>query len=278
MRLTGRPTLTLLLAALLTGGLVTALATSVSAQRPPAARALHLDPDVMALACAPSLVYERPLESLQVTGGQDSFRRYAFAPNDLITINAGTDNGIDVGQEYYVRRLLREGRNEPSRKKPAVLRTTGWIRIYAVDPKMSLATITHACETVDVGDYLEPFALPEVPAAQATGHIKPQKENYARIMLGADRRQVFAGGDFFIVNQGSDHGITPGARFVIYRDKLQAKNFLFELGEAVAMDVRAESATLQVTFARDAMRAGDYVAIRKEADSRQPAAGSGQQR
>ena len=29
---------------------------------------------------------------------------------------------------------------------------------------MSLATITHACDTIEVDDYLEPFVLPPVPA------------------------------------------------------------------------------------------------------------------
>jgi hypothetical protein len=41
------------------------------------------------------------------------------------------------------------------------------------------------------------------------------------------------------------------------------ENFLYELGEAVAMEVGPEASTLQVIVARDALRAGDYVAIRK---------------
>jgi hypothetical protein len=52
---------------------------------------------------------------------------------------------------------------------------------------------------------------------------------------------------------------------VVYRDKKEAKNFLFELGEAVAVNVGAGVSTLQVTLSRDAFRAGDYVAERKVA-------------
>jgi hypothetical protein len=74
---------------------------------------------------------------------------------------------------------------------------------------------------------------------------------------------TFGKGDLFVVNRGSDHGVTRGARFVIYRDKRVAENFLYEIGEAVAMEVGAEASTLQVTVARDALRAGDFVAIRK---------------
>ena len=51
-----------------------------------------------------------------------------------------------------------------SRDNPATIRTTSWIRIWAVDDEMSLATITHACTGVELNDYLEPFRLPDEPA------------------------------------------------------------------------------------------------------------------
>jgi hypothetical protein len=54
-----------------------------------------------------------------------------------------------------------------------------------------------------------------------------------------------------------------GAQFVVYRDKREPGNFLFELGEAVAVSVNPESSTLRATLSRDAFMAGDYVALRK---------------
>ena len=237
--------------------------TPLAAQRGPAPAVTRLGPEVLALACRPSLVFEAPPTPLRITGGQDSFVRYSFSPGDLITINAGTDNGIEVGQEYYVRRAQAGERREFDRENPATIRTAGWIRIWAVDTEMSLATITHACDTILVGDYLEPFSLPTIPVAADTGSIKAQRGNYGRIQLGTDRRRMFAKSDFFVADRGSDHGVTVGARFVIYRDKNVAENFLYELGEAIAVDVRPENSTLIVTLSRDAFMAGDYVAIRK---------------
>ena len=57
----------------------------------------------------------------------------------------------------------------------------------------------------------------------------------------------FGKGDYFVVDRGSDHGVEVGSQFVLYRDKKQAENFLFEIGEAVAVEVKAEMSTLQVT-------------------------------
>ena len=50
-----------------------------------------------------------------------------------------------------------------TRDTPATIRTTGWIKVYAVDDEWSLVTVTHACDTIEVDDYLEPFKLPVVP-------------------------------------------------------------------------------------------------------------------
>jgi hypothetical protein len=90
-----------------------------------------------------------------------------------------------------------------------------------------------------------------------------QRGNYGRVLAGNDNRTSFARGDYFVVDRGSDHGLTLGAQFVVYRDKREPGNFLFELGEAVAVQVRPDSSTLWVTLSRDAFIAGDYVALRK---------------
>jgi hypothetical protein len=184
-----------------------------------------------------------------------------FAPGDLVTINGGTNTGLEVGQEFFVRRVEIKGDRRPSRSSPGNIRTAGWLRVYAVDEDMSLATITHACDTIDVGDYLEPLSLPVMPTAEEI--VPAQKSNYGRVLYGADHRQSVGNGEFFVVDRGSNHGVTPGTRFVVYHDKRLPGNFLFEVGEAVAVDVSAETSTLLALVARDAFLAGDYVALRK---------------
>lgn len=247
--------------ALIAAGMAAA-ALPVLAQRAPAPGPTNLPAEILSLACAPSLVYEAPPTPIRVTGSQESFVHRSFSSGDLITINAGTDNGVDVGQEYYTRRAVPIERRPISRDNPATIRTTGWIRIYAVDRRMSLATITHTCDSVEANDYVEPFVLPDIPAISAH-RPAAQRGNYGRVLTGNDNRTSFGRGDYFMVDRGSDHGVTVGAQFVVYRDKRQPGNFLFELGEAVALEVRPDSAMLRVTLSRDAFIAGDYVALRK---------------
>jgi hypothetical protein len=233
------------------------------AQRGPAATNTNLSPELLSLACAPTAVHEPPMTPLRVTGGQDSFVRRIYAPGDLVTINAGIKNGIEVGQEYYVRRLQVANMAAISRDTPAAIRTTGWIRVYAVDDDMSLATITHACDTIEVDDYLEPFKLPVVPTV-SKDRPKPERDNYAKVLVGSDRRTSFGKGDYVVINRGADFGIELGSQFVLYRDKKMDNNFLFEIGEGVATEVKADMTTVLVTVSLDAINSGDYVALRRE--------------
>lgn len=237
-------------------------ALPVLAQRAPGRGPTNLAPEVLSLACAPSLAYEAPPTPLRVTGSQEGFIHRSFAPGDLIAINGGTENGIEVGQEYYTRRAMPVERRPIGRGNPATIRTTGWIRIYAVDRQMSLATITYACDALWLEDYLEPFVLPEIPPVSAN-RPEAQRGNYGRLLAGNDNRTSFGRGDYFVTDRGSDHGVTVGAQFVIYRDNRQPGNFLFEVGEAVAVTVRPESSTLRITLSIDAFLPGDYVALRR---------------
>jgi hypothetical protein len=217
---------------------------------------------VLSQACAPALAFELPPMPLRVTGSQEAIVRATMAPGDLVTINAGSDNGIEVGQRYFARRPVPLARGEVGRDNPVTIHTAGWILIYAVDDQMSLATIEHACDVVQLNDYLEPFALPAVPAP-LPGRPPAQRSNYGRVLSGTDNRSTFGTGEYVTVDRGSDHGVALGAHFVVYRDKVEPGNFLFELADAVAVDVRPETTTLRVTRAIDAVTVGDYVALRK---------------
>jgi hypothetical protein len=245
-----------------TAALLTALTVPAAAQRGPAPAKTNLSHDVLNVACAPRVAFELPDRSLRITGVQDPTPRRTYGPGDLITINAGENNGIEVGQQYYVRRIQAENNQAVTRMTPGSVATVGWIKVYAIEKEMSLATVVHACDTMEVDDYLEPFTMP-TPVKANGALLKPERDNYARIMFGTDLRRTFGKGDFFIIDRGTDYGLVPGDKFVIYRNKNTDGNFLYSLGDAVAVEVKEETSTLQVTVSRDAFMEGDLVAVRR---------------
>jgi hypothetical protein len=253
--------------ALVVTPLLTAVAfltpSTALSQRSPAIAASHVDAEVLALACAPVAATTPPTATLRISGGQDAYPRLTYAQGDFVTLNAGSKQGLQVGQEFFVRRLVGAPRSlSTSAETASTIRTAGWIRVYAIDEDMALATITYGCDGMQVGDYLEPLALP-APLKALPREGKPER-SYARVMIGNDRRTEFGLGDYLVIDRGSAQGITAGAHFVFYRWKKKApENFLAAIAEGVAVDVQTDSATLSLTSSRDSVTVGDLVAMRK---------------
>jgi len=235
------------------------------AQRSPAIAATHVDPAVLAQVCAPigATAATESAGSLRITGGQDTQVRENYTQGEFVTINAGRNQGIQIGQEFFVRRIESTRSPLAAPQPPRNIRTAGWIKVYAVDDDLALATITYSCDAMRVNDYLEPMTLP-TPVVPSPVQGKPDRTNYARVVMGNDRRFEFSPGDFFVIDQGRVQGITPGAHFVIYRWKKRTpENFLVAIGEAVAASVQADTATLSITAARDSIVPSDLVAMRR---------------
>ena len=93
-----------------------------------------------------------------------------FGPGDAAVVNAGKAQGIQPGQQYFVRRLIIDA----MQKQPKVgafygVHTAGWITIVDAKDTMAIATVTHACDGILEGDFLEPYAEPLLPPAPETG-------------------------------------------------------------------------------------------------------------
>ena len=58
------------------------------------------------LACAPRLAAGGPLSPFTLVGSQEGYLKNLLGPGDSIVIGAGTDQGLTVGQQYFVRRTF----------------------------------------------------------------------------------------------------------------------------------------------------------------------------
>ena len=83
-----------------------ALAAPAAHAQPPAD---SLTPIQTAVACAvpPATSRGAPVAALRVIGAQDTVPRSLFGQRDLLVVSGGSANGVQLGQQYFVRR--REG-------------------------------------------------------------------------------------------------------------------------------------------------------------------------
>lgn len=221
-----------------------------------------MSPLAMAVACAPPPTFDgAPEGALHIIGAQDPIPRALYSNRDLLVIGGGTTAGVQLGQEFFIRRANSMAGGRTSRGS----RTLGWLRVVAVNETTAIALVTHACAGIVKDDYLEPFVEPVVLAEfdkdEAPG--QPDFSNLGRILLGNEERNAAGNRDFVLVDWGEAQGLAAGSRFAIYRDVGANGVPLTAVGEAIVVSTSHAMALVRITRARDAVYAGDYVALRK---------------
>jgi hypothetical protein len=213
------------------------------------------------IACAPMSLPAPPVAGIRVIGGY-VHGRIMFGPGEPLVINAGSAQGIRKGQEYFVRRYVRD-RFTPSSVEfvPNSIHTTGKVTIIDVNENRAIATVSHACDGIIEGDYLEPFVDPVVPTVAADA--MPDFAHPARIVMADERRQSGYPGLMMLMNRGSDNGVRPGQAITIYREAPNNAGPTLMVGEAIVLSVTPTVAVVRIESSNDAVYIGDLAAIHR---------------
>ena len=198
----------------------------------------------------------KPDLSLTLSGSQDGLSRYYYGPRDTLVISGGSDRGVQIGQEYFVRRVTAPP-TAYAVPRPIVV-TTGWIRIVAVDREASIATVVRACDGMQQGDFLELVSWPELPLAAALG--EPDYTDTGMVVFAPDGRFYAAAGLYVIIDLGTSRGLAVGQRLTLFRSAFGDRGPVTELAQAIAVTVAPDHATIRLTQSRDAVEIGDRVA------------------
>lgn len=214
------------------------------------------------IACAPSAVETRPAAPMHVTGGLVD-GKVLFGTGETVIVQGASAQGVRFGQEYFVRRVVPDQFTKSISDGVILysIHTAGWIRIAEVQGDAAVATVTHSCDALMPGDYLEPFAMPAVPAESASG--EPDFANPGRLILGDERRQLGGVGSLVVLDRGSDHGLRPGQRVTIFRPVPGGAGPVIRIGEATAVVVRPETTTLRIDTSTGVIYVGDLGAIHR---------------
>jgi hypothetical protein len=256
---------------------VVVLGWSVSAFAQPASQ-ISAASERLQMGCAPIALLGTPNSALRVVGSYQR-GRLLFGPSEPLIINAGTNQGVQNGQEFFVRRVVNDRYTPMTASSDATsIHTSGWVRIVEAQPDTSVATVTHSCDGVLYGDYLEPFADP-VPPPDANVTGEPDYAHPGRIALGDEKRQTGAPGDVMVIDRGSDDGLRAGQVVTIYRETvaeregvmnygrygpvLEGRGPSLRIGTARVVSVRPQTALVRIESSREAVYIGDYVAVHR---------------
>ena len=216
-------------------------------------------------ACAPRAAHldlVEPGNRLLVSGAQDTVARNLIGPSDLVVIAGGLDRGVQLGQQFFVRR-------DPAVSRDAVglrgITTAGWLQVVAVNDSTAIATIEHVCDGIEVGDFLEPYVSlvlpPDIVRTDTAGELDFSAP--ARVLFGDNERPSGGPGDFMIADAGTSSGVVPGDRLGIFRDVRQPGTPPAAVGEAVIVFADSETSVFRITRARHFVDSGDFLVPRR---------------
>jgi hypothetical protein len=211
--------------------------------------------------CTDMPVPARPVPTLFVAGGHTADGRVAVATGESLVIHAGTAQGLAVGQRMVARRIQAAATFPKPGAGFGSIRTTGIVTLTAVGEDTSIAKVDFSCDPIEPGDFLEAYVQPELPSvAQPLG--EPRFDDRATVLFGANRRQIFGGGDVMSVDRGSAQGLALGDRISLYRDRQNGLP-LFHLGEALVVELAEQTSKVVILTVSDVVQAGDVAVVRR---------------
>jgi hypothetical protein len=245
----------------LTAAVVAALAGTAGAQTD-----TPLTPMQVAIACAPRPSLDGPSDqALHIIGGQDTVAKSVFGNRELLVVDGGTKAGVQLGQQFFVRRASRYPMAMAGYGGARTATTVGWIRVVAVNESTAIASVDRLCGPISAGDFLETFVAPTAPpdADREERAGEPDFASLARVVIANENRTAAGPGDFVLIDRGDEQGLTAGTHFAIYRDMGVGGMPLASIGDGVVVSTGGAVALTRITRARGAVFTGDYVAIRK---------------
>ncbi len=212
--------------------------------------------------CADLLVPAIPAPLTRISGAHYVHPHLFLRGGDEAVVPRQPEDGLTVGQRYLVRRLPAGPRAElPKEGGYVSIRTLGWVTVTALDDVNAIARVDYACDAIEAEDYLTPYVEPALPRPDAT-LLAPDFTERVQILRGLEGREMFADGDSFSIARGTDHGVTTGARFAIYRDRKDGRPLVY-IGEAIVTDPSATSAKVILLTTTDVVDITDIAVPRR---------------
>ena len=259
--------------------------------------------------CSGTVTDQRVPDDTYLISGENSSYKLIFHPDDYVFINRGASKGVKVGDEFEVIRPVSDDMESTTLfklpestmwfKYQAMLShamgTTyadiGRLRVVHVDEKTATAQSVLACDYMQRGDILRPFAERPAPPfhdAKLDLFAPPSGKKLAMVVNTKDFGQIAGAGKIVYVNLGSAQGVQVGNYFRVFRYQATHNDLIYQIsdmayrvygfgsapvayqwndlprqviGEGIVLRTGPNASTVLVTTTRGEIYAGDYVEV-----------------
>lgn len=197
------------------------------------------------------------LPDIRIIGGERMNEKSLFEDGDLIYLDKGAADGLEIGQLF-----LTVGLRAKVGKLGTVMERHGRARIVRLDDRMATAKVEKGCGTIVVGDYLLPFEeeAGEIGKDLGYGDMDPNASKRGHVIYIENDFHIAGPGQWALIDMGRQHCVQIGDRLNIFH---QAKPNLPReaFASAIIIDVRGATSTIKILGTRDAVDIGADVQI-----------------
>ncbi len=208
-----------------------------------------------AAVCGPAKADPVPESVASIKGRRHQAQGDLFLAGDELVLNGGLEEGLLVGRNLVARR--RYHARAASGVDALGEHTAGVVQIVTATDHSSLAVVVYTCDAIRTSDFLASFR-PQ-PAADPEPPGIPAYNDAARILFTDDGETLGAAERMMVIDRGAGKGIRPGQRFTLFRRTNGAVKHV-AAGDAIAVSVKSDSATIRIERVTDAVTAGDWAA------------------
>ncbi len=197
------------------------------------------------------------LPDIQIIGGERMNEKSVFEDGDLIYINKGAADGLEMGQLF-----LTVGLRAKVGKLGTVMERHGRARVVRLEDRTATAKVEKGCGTILIGDFLMPFEEESGDIGKDLGYgdMDPNASKRGHIIYIENDFHISASGQWALIDMGRQHCVQIGDQLNVYH---QAKPTLPReaIASAIIIDVRGATSTVKILGARDSVNIGNEVQI-----------------
>ncbi len=198
------------------------------------------------------------LPDIQVIGAERMNEKSLFEDGDLIYINKGAGDGLEIGQLF-----LTVGLRAKVAKIGTVMERHGRARIVRLDgDRRASARVEKGCGRILIGDFLLPFEEEsgEIGKDLGYGQMDPNASKRGRIIYIENDFHISGSGQWALIDMGRQHCVQIGDQLNVFhqaRPDLPREAF----ASAIIIDVRGATSTIKILGTRDVVDLGSEVQI-----------------
>jgi hypothetical protein len=257
-------------------------------------------PDYSAVYCSNFVTDEKVPDDFRMISGEESNAKVTFSRGENVYLSRGSAQGVHVGDRFSIVRPTSDAlkaqwfkwQDKLMKAMGSMYEDVGQVQVVVVHPNVSIAQVAFACDYLQRGDIVRPMqerpSPPYKPSSAFDNFAPVSGKSVGMLVVGQDYSQSYGKNNIVYVNIGTNQGTKVGDYLRVFRYQgsmaeiaANTKNYHYEmygfgstpvryqwndlprevLGEGIVVNVSRNSATIFITYSRNAMFAGDYVEI-----------------